>query len=206
MESFGARVKELRIATGLSQEKLAGYLQVDARTIARYEKDQRPDTYVLAKMATFFDVSADYLLGLKTYEEMLVEKRKKLKGIEGYNLLYSRYVQCLTSHKFTAGAIYYWIWMDKKNIGGLTQWVGWQDEAHTMEIRRLRPVVPDKIVEVGKNIKGKMMVVNSQRDANIFLIYGGQAVVRKDICEQYLSMFCEDYIVGVNAKPMGMVI
>lgn len=200
MESFGARVKELRIAAGLSQEKLAEYLQVDSRSIARYEKDQRPDTYVLVKMATFFDVSTDYLLGLKTYEEMLAEKRKKLKGIEGYNLLYSRYIQCLTSREFTEGAIYYWIWMDKTNIGGLTQWIDWQDEACTTEIRQLRPVVPEKIVEVGKKIKGKMMVVNSRRDANIFLIYGGQAVVRKDICEQYLSMFCEDYIVGVNAK------
>ena len=44
MESFGAKVKELRIAAGLSQEKLAEYLEVDARSIARYEKDQRPDT------------------------------------------------------------------------------------------------------------------------------------------------------------------
>lgn len=161
MESFGARVKELRIAVGLSQEKLAGCLQVDARTIARYEKDQRPDTYVLAKMATFFDVSADYLLGLKTYEEMLTEKRKKLRGIEGYNLLYSRYLQCLTSREFTDGAIYYWIWMDKKSIGGLTQWIGWQDEERTTEIRQLRPVVPDKIVEICEKIKGRMMVVNS---------------------------------------------
>ena len=47
MESFGAKVKELRIAAGLSQEKLAEYLEVDARSIARYEKDQRPDTYIM---------------------------------------------------------------------------------------------------------------------------------------------------------------
>lgn len=196
MESFGARVKELRIAAGLSQEKLAGYLQVDARSIARYEKDQRPDTYVLVKMATFFDVSTDYLLGLKTYQEMLAEKRKKLKGIEGYNLLYSRYIQCLTSREFTDGEIYYWIWMDEKHIGGQTMWDGWQDETCTKEIRQLRPVLPDKVMEIGEETRKKIMVVNSQWDAEIFLIYGGDAIVRKDICEQYLSMFCKEYIAG----------
>ena len=196
MESFGAKVKELRIAAGLSQEKLAEYLEVDARSIARYEKDQRPDTYVLVKMATFFDVSTDYLLGLKTYLAMLEEKRKKLKGIEGYNELYSRYIQCLTSREFTDGAIYYWIWIDGKHIGGQTLWIGWQDAARTKEIWQLRPVLPDKVMDICETTKDRIMVVNSQRDAEIFLIYGGQAVVRKDICEQYLSMFCKEYIAG----------
>ncbi len=38
------------------------------------------------------------------------------------------------------------------------------------------------------------MVINSLLDVIAFLIYGGQAIVRADICEQYLPEFMEDFI------------
>ncbi len=34
----------------------------------------------------------------------------------------------------------------------------------------------------------------SQMDAMVFLIYGGQAIVREDICEKYLPEFVQDFI------------
>ena len=63
MNGFGKRLKELRVAAGLSQEKLANQLQVTVKSIQRYESGYRPDTYVLVQLATYFNVSADYLLG-----------------------------------------------------------------------------------------------------------------------------------------------
>ena len=65
MDSFGKKVRELRTAAGLSQEKLAEQLEIAEKTVQRYEKGLRPDTYGLAKLASFFNVSADYLLGRK---------------------------------------------------------------------------------------------------------------------------------------------
>lgn len=38
------------------------------------------------------------------------------------------------------------------------------------------------------------MVLNSQLDAAVFLIYGGQAIVRADICREYLPEFLEAVI------------
>ena len=42
--------------------------------------------------------------------------------------------------------------------------------------------------------KGKPMFLNSEFDAKTFLVYGGQAIVRKDICEKYLPQFMEEMV------------
>lgn len=195
MYNFGQILKELRVAAGLSQEKLASRLQVSIKSIQRYEKNQRADTYTLVKMATFFNVSTDYLLGLKNYQEMMAEKTEKLKGIHGYNLLYSRYIKCLTEYELEEGAVYYWIRENGNRIGGQTEWVGWKDEKHEKEIRRLRPVIPENVIKLCGRTNEKIMVINNERDAEIFMIYGGNALVRKDICEYYLPEFYKEYIV-----------
>ena len=65
MAKFKDRLKELRIEKELSQSKLAEKLGVDFRTISNWENGVRkPDIDTLVKIARFFDVSTDYLLGL----------------------------------------------------------------------------------------------------------------------------------------------
>lgn len=65
---LGKRLKELRSDRGMTQKQLACALGLNAVTYLHYEKDQRePPLSVLAQMAKFFDVSVDYLLGLKEY-------------------------------------------------------------------------------------------------------------------------------------------
>lgn len=62
---IGIRVKQLREKTGLSQAKLAKVLGgVSQPVIARYETgDCFPSYAVLIKIADYFKVSTDYLLG-----------------------------------------------------------------------------------------------------------------------------------------------
>ena len=62
---IGIRVKQLREKTGLSQAKLAKMLGgVSQPVIARYEiGDCFPSYPVLIKIADYFNVSTDYLLG-----------------------------------------------------------------------------------------------------------------------------------------------
>ncbi len=58
------RITELRKEKGLSQVGLAKELGVDCSTIAKYETgDRLPDVVMLCKLASFFGVSTDYLLG-----------------------------------------------------------------------------------------------------------------------------------------------
>ncbi len=58
------RLKFLRNERGESLEKIANYLNVTIQTISNYEgerRDMSPDTII--KLAEYFNVSTDYLLG-----------------------------------------------------------------------------------------------------------------------------------------------
>lgn len=60
----GARLKQLREEKGLLQEELARALSVSPSAIGMYERDYRePSDELLLQIASFFDVSVDYLLG-----------------------------------------------------------------------------------------------------------------------------------------------
>lgn len=63
------RLKEIREEKGLSQRELAKLLNIDKSTVAKYETGERsPDADMIVKLADFFDVSTDFLLGRKEYK------------------------------------------------------------------------------------------------------------------------------------------
>ncbi len=58
------RLKELRQKHNISQLKLAMDLSMNQNTISRYETGEREADYkTLIKIADYFDVSIDYILG-----------------------------------------------------------------------------------------------------------------------------------------------
>lgn len=58
------KLKQLREQKQISQTALARHLGVVRSTICQYEKGNRiPDTETLIKLADYFNVSIDYLLG-----------------------------------------------------------------------------------------------------------------------------------------------
>lgn len=64
MVSIGSRLKKLRNEKDLTQEKLGEMIGVVKSTISQYETNtSRPDYETLQKLADFFNVSVDYLLG-----------------------------------------------------------------------------------------------------------------------------------------------
>jgi transcriptional regulator with XRE-family HTH domain len=61
----GKRLRLLRTERKLTQEELGKVLGVGKTTISQYESEVRkPDADMLKRIAQFFDVSVDYLLGL----------------------------------------------------------------------------------------------------------------------------------------------
>lgn len=61
---IGERLKILRNSMGIKQSDLAEELNLSQQTISSYESDQRdPDVFSLQKIADYFAVSTDYLLG-----------------------------------------------------------------------------------------------------------------------------------------------
>ena len=68
MKVFAERLLELRQEKGISQAKLAQELQVSYAVICYWETDRsEPTAPNLVKIANYFDVSIDYLLGRKEY-------------------------------------------------------------------------------------------------------------------------------------------
>lgn len=62
--TIGERIVELREERNLYQKDLASYLNLSIGTISNYENDiHDPDLDTLCKLADYFQVSADYLLG-----------------------------------------------------------------------------------------------------------------------------------------------
>lgn len=64
MNKFKERIRELRIEKGVSRRELALALFVSERLISYWENGEREcDFDMLMKIANYFEVSVDYLLG-----------------------------------------------------------------------------------------------------------------------------------------------
>ena len=66
MVTFAERLKSLRVKHSLTQEELASAISMSRSTIAGYEarsKQRQPDFQLVCRLAAFFGVSVDYLLG-----------------------------------------------------------------------------------------------------------------------------------------------
>ncbi len=63
---FGKKLKELRKEKGITQSELAEIFDTSKTTICQYETSkQEPDLTLVTKIAIFFNVTTDYLLGLE---------------------------------------------------------------------------------------------------------------------------------------------
>ena len=60
--SIGSTIKDLRHKKDVTQEELAEYLGVTSRAVSQWECERTvPDVYMLPTIASFFDISIDYL-------------------------------------------------------------------------------------------------------------------------------------------------
>lgn len=64
MATFTDRLQALKTEQSLLQKDIAQAAGISLRTYQRYESGERlPDTDVLSRLADYFNVSTDYLLG-----------------------------------------------------------------------------------------------------------------------------------------------
>jgi transcriptional regulator with XRE-family HTH domain len=64
MVSFGERLRILREERKVGQKEIANLLGVSISSIGKYENNERtPSPNAINKIADYFDVSTDYLLG-----------------------------------------------------------------------------------------------------------------------------------------------
>lgn len=83
------RIKELREDRDLRQIDVANATNLDQKTLSNYETGRtNPDSYAITKLAEFFGVTCDYLLGvteknLKNMNDVLEELEEIKNRIDG---------------------------------------------------------------------------------------------------------------------------
>lgn len=88
MLEIGEKIKELRKSQDVTQEKLADYLNISYQAVSKWENGLAlPDITLIPRIANFFGVTCDELLGLKeceqTKELMEYEKVYKENNVKG---------------------------------------------------------------------------------------------------------------------------
>ncbi len=64
MNTLGKRLKKLRAEKGITQKELAAIIKVPRDTVANWEVSRgTPNIETISDIASYFDVSTDYLLG-----------------------------------------------------------------------------------------------------------------------------------------------
>lgn len=68
LQKFADRLKELRLEAGIGQNKLSETLGLSNASISYWENcKQEPTASAIYKLAKFFNVSSDYLLGISDW-------------------------------------------------------------------------------------------------------------------------------------------
>ena len=81
------QLKNLRKKEGITQTQLSEYLGVTQATLSGWENEKfEIDTASLKKLASYFNVSVDCLLGIKTDEIISPSKSEELENV----IIYSR--------------------------------------------------------------------------------------------------------------------
>ncbi len=67
---FGARLRQLRMTRGISQEELGKKIGLSQRMVAYYERQAKipPPGHLVARAAKVLGVTSDHLLGLKALQ------------------------------------------------------------------------------------------------------------------------------------------
>ncbi len=68
LNKLGKRLKELRVEKNLSQKALAEIIETNNSSVCDWECGRtEPSLDTVIKLCEFFDVTADYLLGISDY-------------------------------------------------------------------------------------------------------------------------------------------
>ena len=83
MSTFGARLRDLRVKSGLSQEEAAAQLGVSPQSVSKWETDKcYPEFLLIMPLARLYGVSADILLGSEDRRAWWEEKWRETRGEE----------------------------------------------------------------------------------------------------------------------------
>ncbi len=167
------------------------------KTIQRYENEKSlPDCYNLKRISVEFGISTDYILGLSDKMEVAYQT-------EDIMFLYQKY------KKMTLNPIkkedYYWIQMkmeeDKNYVTSIqTECTGIIEESSEgiKEIRKARKVIPENVIKICEQLKRNVVIINKVSEIGLFYLFGGEAIIREELCKEHMKEILEPFIVDIK--------
>lgn len=77
------RIKDLREDRDITQKKVAGFLMCDQSLYSKYEREEREiPLRLIIKLAEYFDVSIDYLVGRTDVKKPYPKRKWELKSLK----------------------------------------------------------------------------------------------------------------------------
>lgn len=77
--TIGEQIKNLRLEKGYDQQDICTFLNIEQSTLSNYENDRRvPKPDMISKMADFFGVTTDYILGRTTNIELTKKDKMEI--------------------------------------------------------------------------------------------------------------------------------
>lgn len=82
MNSIGERIQGLRESKGLSAKELCSFLDINPSTYSKLENNKKSiDVEELRKITKYYDISADYILGIDDNQEDTILYMRKDKDL-----------------------------------------------------------------------------------------------------------------------------
>ncbi|SNY19209.1 DNA-binding transcriptional regulator, XRE-family HTH domain [Orenia metallireducens] len=87
INKLSEKLKKLRKEKEITQAELAEVLDVSTSMVGMYETNSRNPSYeILIKIADYFDVSVDYLLGRETFSYTSNQITLNLENVDSYEV------------------------------------------------------------------------------------------------------------------------
>lgn len=172
--------------------KLTG---ISVRTIQRHEKGENIERECLCLYRNVFQLSMEFILGEK---KNLFEKYDKEGEMISCEEIFQQRFAIYNYEVMDCEKYYYVLYMregpiGKRDRGAWTTWGSYIGTNKEKRVPRLIEGVERKKIE---DRFGRVMIVNSEKDIQVFILYGGIAVVEKSLGEKYFpSMFKLGFVV-----------
>ncbi len=86
MNTIGQTIKQLRRARGVTQEELAGALNVTYQAVSKWENEMaQPDIMMMPALAAYFGVTIDELFGYKL--DVMTNKERLIRYMDKNRIL-----------------------------------------------------------------------------------------------------------------------
>ena len=182
------RLRQIRKSAGVTLSELSSITAIHQHTIERHEKGDEIDKIRLSVYADTFQLPIEFIMGIPN--NIMGRFDCELAMLELPDMFHKRFI-AYNREVLEPGKQYYLIWeihaLGNIEQGAYSRWVSnTPDGCYENRVPRLLSK-PDK--NQLEKVYGKLMIINTKEEALAMQLFGGAALIEKQMCEEYFPEF-----------------